>query len=475
MKKIILSVLVVLLVLSGCSAGNSSNNEVVEQEQKEPIGYSEPIYIVAKENSGISDATMLSGKVLAVQKAYDAESSDYVVEELTKQGIEVELKELDFYQDLPQLINNDEIDAWVISKGPHELLFDYRHDYEEDDYEVVAEYKIPYYEEQKVDSDVLNHNLLNKPFAVMLTGIDERIDPSEYTKGRNDTNLLMIVNPSLKHVLTISFPRDSYIKNVCTGGTDKLAHFGINGTECIKDSIGNLLDIDVEYFAQVSFSTFIEMIDSLGGIEVDVPIDFCMDQDSYRDVSQPYCLTKGEDQLLYGEWALALARNRKYSNLYNGDYGRIRNQALIVDGIVERIAENPFLLLWAGLDWKFDSLVYHNFDAKAKDIAALFHLAGIFGDDYMIDNYFIENVGDQTESGMSIGRVPDYTIEIAKLKAQYALTGSMDKDNPYYDDALVGYVTKGAGNYVDKYMGEKYNLLTGEEFSDVEDIEEVDD
>ena len=49
-------------------------------------------------------------------------------------------------------------------------------------------------------------------------------------------------------------------------------------------------NVDIEYFAQVSFSTFVEMIDSLGGVVVDVPLDMCMDQDSYRNVKQPYCL-----------------------------------------------------------------------------------------------------------------------------------------------------------------------------------------
>ena len=153
-----------------------------------------------------------------------------------------------------------------------------------------------------------------------------------------------------------------------------------------------------------------------------------------------------------------MARNRKSDGIYNGDYGRIRNQALIINGIMDRIAQNPFILLWAGIDWKMDSLVYHNFDAKADDIAALFNLAYAFYDGYSVDNYFVDNIGDTTESGMSIGRIPDYALETAKLKAKYVLTGEIDKDSPYYEDAMIGYVTLGAGNYEDKYMGNSYCL-----------------
>ena len=50
------------------------------------------------------------------------------------------------------------------------------------------------------------------------------------------------------------------------------------------------------------------------------------------------------------------------------------------------------------------------------------------------------------------------TKEIAKLKIQYALTGEMDKESKYYEEAMLGYITGGAGNYSDKYIGEEYYL-----------------
>lgn len=458
MKKGIICLLALLLLLTGCSSGNSTETEDTAEEEVEeviePIGYSDPIYVVTTKTSGIKNIEDLEGKRIAIQTIYDREASDYVLRNLGVEGIET--VESYYYQQLPDFINNNEIDAWIISKGPHELLYDYRHDYDTSSYVIVGEYKIPYYEEEQIEPKVLSNTLLQKPFAVMLNGLDERGDP-DTLQARNDVNILMVVDPLKHHVLTIGFPRDSYIRNACTGYSDKLTHFNLSGETCVKDSMASLLGIDVDYFVNVSFSSFVDLINTLGGVEVDVPLDMCMDQDSYRDVKQPYCLVKGKN-LLYGEWALALARNRKYDGIYNGDYGRIRNQQLIVNAIIDRIANNPVLINWAGLTWKADELANHNFDMDLEDITALFYLAESFADGYTIDNYFIENVGSTTESGMSIGLCTEASLEVARLKAKYVLTGEIDKDNYYYEAAMTGYVTGGAGNYTDQYIGESYDL-----------------
>lgn len=457
MKKCLFGFLAFCLLMTGCASAPDPVPTPTPTPEPQPIGYSEPIYVVTHPDSGIETIADLEGKVICTQKGYGKESTDYVVSVLTEAGITFETYEITTYEGIPDVANEKEADAWIIDKGVHEILFDYRHDYKPANYKIIEEYQIPYFEEKPVEQSILNNPLTKKPFAVMITGLDERVDPSSYRAARNDVNHLMIVNPETKHVLTVSFPRDSYMTNVCTGYKDKMTHFGLKGTECVKDSVGELLGIEIDYFAQVSFSSFIDMINSLGGVVVDVPLDMCMDMDSYRDVSQPYCLEKGET-LLYGEWALALARNRKYNGIYSGDEGRIRNQMLIINSIAKRIVENPFLLLMMGYDWRVNELVYHNFDANLNDIQALFYLVDAFSSGYTTDNYFIKNVGDYTESGMYIGRIVQETLEIAKLKIEYAMTGKLDRTSPYYEEAMLGYVSGGAGNNKDKYIGEEYML-----------------
>ena len=89
MRKLLMVMLGLILVLSGCSGNgdvSSTEDEIVE-ETKEPVSYSEPIYVVTTANSGINEVSELSGKTLAVQVAYDKEASEYVVECLNNEGI----------------------------------------------------------------------------------------------------------------------------------------------------------------------------------------------------------------------------------------------------------------------------------------------------------------------------------------------------------------------------------------------------
>jgi len=447
MKKLICALFVSLLLLSGCGSKTATEPE------KEPIGYSEPMYIITGNNSPIEKLEDLNGKKLCIGDDYPNETQ-YVLDQLKEGGIEVETVKTEYYPSIYEDYNNGKFDAWLVTDDEHNMIHDYVHPYEVKDYKKIAEFKMPIYEETKVDTTIANDPLYTKPFAVMLTGIDQRVEPNEYNKALNDVNHLMIVEPQMKHVLIISFPRDSYIYGVAGGYQDKLTHLGQYGTENIKDSIGNLLDMEIPYYMQVSFSTFVDGFTKLGGVNVPVPLDMTMDQDSFRNVAQPYSLTKGYQQL-YGEWGLALARNRKYG-VYGGDYGRIRNQALIINSIIDKIANHPYVMKWAGLSWALKVLTYTNF--TDQQVKVLLALAETFKDGYTIDNYFIENTGSMTEGGMSIGLVNDSSVAIAKGKIDLVMNKHVDENNPYIKEILTGYLTGGAGDYDTEYIGTEYDL-----------------
>lgn len=447
MKKLICLLFVTLMVLSGCGSKTAS------EPAKEPIGYGETLYVVTGNNSGIEKIEDLNGKKLCIGDDYPKET-EYALNQLKEQGIEVETVKTEYYPAIPGEYKAGNIDAWLVTDDENTMLHDYVHEYELADYKKIAEFKMPIYEEETVDPAIANDPLYTKPFAVMLTGIDQKVEPNEYNRGLNDVNHLMIVEPQMKHILTISFPRDSFIYGVAGGYEDKLTHLGQYGTENIKDSIGNLLGIEIPYFMQVSFKTFVDGFTSLGGVNVPVPLDMTMDQDSNRNVAQPYSLTKGYQQL-YGEWGLALARNRKYG-VYGGDYGRVRNQALIINSIIDKVANHPYVMNWAGLSWALNVLTYNNFsDSQIKTLLAL---AKTFSNGYTVDNYFMENVGSMTESGMSIGLVTDASIEIAKGKIDLVMNKHVDPDNPYIKEILTGHVTGGAGDYDTGYIGVDYDL-----------------
>ncbi|MBR3227427.1 MAG: LCP family protein [Erysipelotrichaceae bacterium] len=453
MKKIISLLLCLLILLcTGCGASQ-------EEKEPEPLRVSDEIRIVTKDLESVEE---LTDKVLAVQETFDKEYSDYVIEQLAAQEIVLEEKNLHWftsYADIKFLIDDGSIDAWVIVGNREDTITDYRGDYHPEDYKTIASYYKEYYEEEEVDMTGLVKELYSEPFMVILHGLDGFGENSvhEWKYYRNDVNHLLVVNPEKKHVLMISIPRDTRIKNVATGYLDKFTHFCQNGPLNPAESIGEVLDIDIPYYCMTSFTWFVEGINDLGGVTVDVPMDAHLDMDSTRNVANPQYLHKGVSHL-FGESALALARNRKYDGIVNNDMGRIRNQALIINALIDKIARHPYLLDMVGMSWLMDFLCENNFSAEEK--ATLFALAKTFEDGYTIDNFFLDGEGGLIDGTYYVVTDPK-NIDIAKGKIELVMTGKVSPSTRYYDDIMKGYVTGGTGTEKDGvggYIGTYYDL-----------------
>lgn len=456
MKKIIslLLCLSMLLCVTGCGSSDSSS-----ETSDDVLYYSKDIRIVTEKLNSVED---LKDKVLAVQDSFDKEYSDYVIEELANEGIELSddnLKWFSSYAEIKGLIDDGEIDAWVVYDNREDTIADYRTDYNPDDYKTIATYQKPYYEEETIDTSSFNMDLYSEPFLVMLNGLDGYGENSqhEWSIYRNDVNHLLVVNPEKKHILLISIPRDSYVVNQATGYSDKFTHFCQNGPDNPANSLGALLGVDIPYYCMTSFTWFVYGINELGGVTLDVPMNSHLDMDSERNVANPQDIEQGV-QHLWGEKTLALARNRKYNGIVNSDQGRIRNQALIIDTLIEKIANHPYLLDMVGMSWLFDYLCENNFTDTDKE--TLFALAATFEDGYTIDNYFLTGEGMYLNETYYFG-LSDESLAIAEGKIELVTTGTIDKDNPYYDEIMQGYVTGGAGTIDvgdNGYIGEYYDL-----------------
>ena len=464
MKKL-LSLLCLLLLVTSCS---------VEQPEPEPepIGYGTTLYIDVNKSRGFETIEDLKESKIGYQTRINTEEVEYVLNELTNLGFtEEQFILFDSYRDMPDKMENKEIDAWIVSDTTYILMKDYYNGFDDTKYTHLTEYQMPIFEEKQEDASIVNDDLYTKPFAVMLTGIDQRVDPDQNAKALNDVNLMMVVDPVHNHILTVSFPRDSYLYSPTLGHSRKMTEIGpiARDVNAIKEAVGDVLDVEIPYYVQTSFSGFVDMITHFGGVWVDVPMDTRMDMNSYRNVAEPYEVDKGY-QKLYGEWALALARNRKYNGIHGGDYGRIRNQCLIVNGLVNKILTYPEILKWAHIDWYAKYIAAFNFTDHQLEV--LFALADKFHEEgYTIDNYFIENIGGMTDYGASVGYLTDYSKAIAKGKIQLALTGEIDEDNPYYEDILIGNVTGGANQQ--EYITNEYDLREVYSIKEKEVVEET--
>lgn len=169
-------------------------------------------------------------------------------------------------------------------------------------------------------------------FNVLISGIDQYGSLNQVS--RSDVNIIMTVNPTTRNILLTTIPRDSYVAIGGGGnwGYDKLTHSGIYGIGSTVATLENLFDINIHYYMRVNFSSLIDMVDVLGGIEVYSPVAFN---------SGPYSFHEGMNSM-DGKKALAFARER-YS-LSQGDLSRGRNQERIIEGMIQK-AISPAILI----------------------------------------------------------------------------------------------------------------------------------
>ena len=239
----------------------------------------------------------------------------------------------DYYKMLRDLYNQD-IDAIFVS-GNYKVLFNKEEPYTN----IATDTKIIYkYSEELKNQDNLasSNKKLTEPFTVLLMGVDSELNGLNANQAFNgDTLMLITFNPKTLTASMFSIPRDLYVPIVCNN--DKLSKINSSaayGTKCVIDTITNLTDINIDYYVKINFKGVVSLVDALGGITVDVPIDFC-EQNSNREFGDAtICLKKGV-QTLNGEEALALARHRK--TLPRGDIDRIANQQKIIEALINKV------------------------------------------------------------------------------------------------------------------------------------------
>ncbi|MGY4688904.1 LCP family protein [Salibacterium sp. K-3] len=167
-------------------------------------------------------------------------------------------------------------------------------------------------------------------FSVLFLGVDDREGELE---GRTDAMILATFNRSEESVKMTSIPRDSLV-DIPEHGEDKITHaHAFGGTDLAVETVENTFDIPVDYYVKLNFEAFIEIINALNGVEVDVPFAFS-EQDSEGNDNAIH-LEEGT-HMLNGEEALAFARMRKQDP--RGDIGRGDRQEQIVSALIERSA-----------------------------------------------------------------------------------------------------------------------------------------
>lgn len=175
---------------------------------------------------------------------------------------------------------------------------------------------------EQVAGDVMN---------IYISGIDTYGPISSVS--RSDVNIIMTINRKTKKVLLTTTPRDAYVA-IADGGQnqyDKLTHAGIYGVDASVHTLENLYGIDINYYARVNFTSFVELIDVVGGIDV---------QNDQAFTANGYDFPTGTIHL-NSDQALTFVRER-YS-LAGGDNDRGQNQQKVIAALIQKLSSPEIL------------------------------------------------------------------------------------------------------------------------------------
>ncbi|WP_246363867.1 LCP family protein [Halobacillus locisalis] len=184
---------------------------------------------------------------------------------------------------------------------------------------------------EAIDSSVTKEKIEKKdPLNVLLLGVDER----EGDRGRSDSMMILSLNPGTQETKIISIPRDT--RTVMEGNEpeagrlDKINHaYAFGGTNMSVSTVERFLDIDLDHYVRVNMEGLAMLVDTVGGITVDNPLDW-YDEGDY---SEGYHYKEGEITL-DGPQALGYVRMR-YEDP-NGDAGRNERQRQVIEAILEK-------------------------------------------------------------------------------------------------------------------------------------------
>lgn len=278
--------------------------------------------------SNITDSNGLKGKKIGIFKN---DSYDDVVKYL-KKDIEVTIIDytdpVKFFEDL----QDGTIDGVIASDMVYGLLED---DLSYMKLELKGVHTVAIPVKGEIQEVVKVVDVTNTPFNIFIAGGDKT---GSINKVMNtDVNMVISVDPINHKLLLTSIPRDYYVNIPGKGENayDKLTHAGYYGVQESIRAVEKLLDIEINYYAKVNFTTITKIVDAIGGVDVNSDFNFCKDGDT------SICFKRGMNHLS-GVRALAFVRERHAFN--DGDVQRVKNQQKVIDAIIAKMTSSTSLL-----------------------------------------------------------------------------------------------------------------------------------
>ncbi len=366
---------------------------------------------------GIRD---LINQNLGVQSVIDIDHQKVALEDINnqvKKKGQINIIEYDDIYSAAEALYNGECDAVLLTDIYADLLSD-----NADFTDFLDKTRVIYTVTQEIVDEHIQKaipTITNTPFIVAIAGNDS----FEYynlnnNRGRTDVNIIAVVNPLVRKILLVTITRDAYVPiNGELDKMDRLTNASVLGIDAWERAIEYVLGYDINYFVRVNFSSLINVVDAIGGVDVNNPVYFN---------SGGYEFYKGNIHL-YGEEALRYVRERH--NLKNGELDRNRNQARVLKAIVKKCMSPSIINNFDGLLNAVKGTFITDF--KMDDIYILVQLQLEDMKEWSIDTYGVIGYGmyahsytlggGQGSETMYMRELDQSTVKTAKAKIQALL------------------------------------------------------
>lgn len=385
--------------------------------------------IVVLKASSINKEAELKGKTIGTIVKMDEEATERMLKNLDSDNIKYKTKDYSTLDDMMEAFYAGKVDAICLNEKYRDILHESEAYFNFQTDSRTVHQNVHYTKVEKNDnpSDPVS-DISKDGFTILVSGNDS-YGTLQDSNTRSDANLLLTVNPKTGTILMTSIPRDYYVELVCPsddelacpeGSYDKLTHSGLMGVKSTEETIEKALGIKINYNVRINFSSVVNLVDALDGIDLDVKKG--EEVDAFYTNSQPG-LSVGKHHV-DGETALAFARERHaYAD---GDNQRVRNQQKVFKAIFKRII-SPKMITNYG---KFMDAIAVAFDTNLSgdEISKFvkYELDNMLN--WKIESYAIVAEPDyqfcyQSQSYASVVAQNDVMNEVAKKKIQAVLKG----------------------------------------------------
>ncbi|OLU38847.1 LCP family protein [Ileibacterium valens] len=354
------------------SSVNSAKSDSTFQIDHELIDFDSSISVVLSTyvltSSEIEKPDQLNTQTVGIISSLDPEGYQNAIIQLEQSKARFQTMEFDSIYSLASALINGQVDAIIFPEQYHANLLDAANDQNQFNALTTMStiidqyiYTVPMPEQMKNPADP-SRNITEDPFVVLISGSDTY--GTIHSLSRSDVNMLVAVNPETKNILIVSIPRDTYTEITCkknpsacmsiSGLKDKLTHSGIYGIGSTESSIEDLLDIEINYTLRVNFSSLINVVDALGGIDITVEEG----QEVERFYANGLPGVKAGQNHLDGERALGFARERHA--YLDDDNQRIRNQQIVLEAILNQLFKPSSLFKYPDVIRALSTAFYTN-------------------------------------------------------------------------------------------------------------------